>query len=224
MEIKTPKFKKGDRVKFKVDNQELEFVIKNINCNGHFFFYSSSYGYEYREDYLELVQEEEPRKIIGYKLPYDMYFGQWKKGDTVVINETHEGYYKEKSVCIIPKEIAETWEPVYEEVKVEKPKTIFERVTCYEDALKELNYPTYTYGSSFDRLKIICKALNQGWIADWKRTDEKKWYVFHDGKTLNYDVTSQYTLMPKSLYVKSGELARHLRIIAEKELIDFFES
>lgn len=55
----------------------------------------------------------ENRKIIGYISPMDLYDGVIKKGDVFVIFEGSPNKY----VCnhkFLPKEIVETWEPVYE--------------------------------------------------------------------------------------------------------------
>lgn len=68
------------------------------------------------------VTTEDSKKIIGYKCPMDLFEGKVKKGDsfTRFINSTSytpEGF---NGTYSIPKEIVETWEPVYEtkEVKV----------------------------------------------------------------------------------------------------------
>lgn len=58
-------------------------------------------------------------KIIGYKTPFDLYGGEIKK-ETIYINAFNKNYYipsdrENDSDCItLPKEIVETWEPVYE--------------------------------------------------------------------------------------------------------------
>lgn len=67
------------------------------------------------------------KKIIGYLSPFDLFNGNIKKGDILVIysiNKTikNQGLYVKKdftsnSYNILPKEIVETWEPVYEEKK-----------------------------------------------------------------------------------------------------------
>ena len=225
-----PKFKIGDKVriitKYNMLNNYVSEVADIIPV------YDGSLAYilkgiiqpAFKDDTLELVKEE-TRKIIGYKVPFDMFNGDWKKDDVVI--GIGDLFYHISGIVFhtIPKEIAETWEPVYEEVKVETPKTIFERVNSFEDACREIGFLSYCSESLSPKIKleIVCKALNEGWIADWKPSDEKKWYVFYDGITLNYNVTTQYTIMPRSLYVKSGELARHLRKIAEKELLEYFE-
>lgn len=58
-------------------------------------------------------------KIIGYKVPQDLYGGNIKKGQTVKsINriDKWEVVETKNSGFLLPKEIVETWEPVYEEV------------------------------------------------------------------------------------------------------------
>ena len=95
--------------------------------------------YRYRNGYRYVVEMEnfketcvtkvklvDNRKIIGYKCPMDMAGGIWKEGTIFVGKGMHkniqnEDFYYEKlsenSVYPtgIPKEIVETWEPVYEQ-------------------------------------------------------------------------------------------------------------
>jgi hypothetical protein len=65
---------------------------------------------------IEIEQLE--KKIIGYLVPTNMYNGIWKKDDVVTLFTTANGtYYVDGKKYVIPKEIAETWTPVYEEDK-----------------------------------------------------------------------------------------------------------
>jgi len=73
------------------------------------------------KQFIEMTKE---REIIGYKAPYDLFGGSYKK-DTVYIRDTGDFHfmYKPKK-CVegskwsLPKEIVETWEPVYKEEEV----------------------------------------------------------------------------------------------------------
>jgi len=219
-----PKFKIGDKVRIK--NKTKIFTITEIPINpfsGEIRYFLNNSTNTLAELELEL---EEPRKIIGYKVPFDMYGEDWKKGDTVIINALNEGCYKEKSVYTIPKEIAETWELVYEEI--EQPKTIFERVNSFEDACKELGKVVCgtTVLSAYSRLKVICKALNEGWVADWDDHEQNKWRFVYNTTTKELFIEANISLleMPKSLYLKSEALTEHLIKIAEKELLEFFNN
>lgn len=58
------------------------------------------------------------RKIIGYKAPFDLY-GGIKKGNLFTKDHSIKWGYRHKNSYCIPDEIVETWEPVYEEEKLE---------------------------------------------------------------------------------------------------------
>jgi hypothetical protein len=65
---------------------------------------------------------------------------------------------------------------------------IMERIKTFEDALAESNDATKALYQSFDwsqltpdesayrKLKIIIKAINQGWEPNWNDSNQKKWY------------------------------------------------
>ena len=90
-----------------------------------------------KENYTEITFEQfqkyvlnkqdnnmENKEIIGYKAPYDLYNGNIKKGDLVTnlkdryVNNTRfkefeYGVINKTDFWLVPKEIVETWEPVY---------------------------------------------------------------------------------------------------------------
>lgn len=80
------------------------------------------------EEFIEIAQmntkntESTNKRIIGYKCPIDMFDGCIPK-NTLYVRKYSEvlenGYYSkdhlESNVYYLPKEIVETWEPVYEE-------------------------------------------------------------------------------------------------------------
>lgn len=77
------------------------------------------------EEFIEITQmntKNTDKKIIGYKCPTDMFNGGIPK-NTLYVRKYSEvlenGYYSkdhlESNVYYLPKEIVETWEPVYEE-------------------------------------------------------------------------------------------------------------
>ena len=160
-----PKFKIGDKVKLFF--REEEFTITSCIKAPVGFMYEFS-GDESSgcgpEAHLNLIQEE-PRKIIGYKVPFDVDAYGWKKGETVAKSNDARFYQAiGKKLGGVPYEFVKDWEPVYEGKKVEKPKTIFERVNSFEDACRELglNFEAIDdITNSVQKLKIICKALNE---------------------------------------------------------------
>lgn len=63
-----------------------------------------------------------------------------------------------------------------------KPKKITDRVKTFEDACERLGIKydemcgLTTDETAYRKLKIICRALNQGWTPDWSNANEYKWY------------------------------------------------
>jgi hypothetical protein len=62
-------------------------------------------------------------------------------------------------------------------------KKQFDEIKTYEDACEELGISTEQFFPADDpdeiaykKLKIIVKAINQGWIPDWDNTNQRKWY------------------------------------------------
>jgi len=223
-----PKFKIGDKVRFKTIAANINLITEIITTETDVFYSLDNFPGSWNADYFELIQEElEPRKIIGYKVPFDIYGGDWKKYD-IAVKLSPILYFISTKSFVMPKEVVETWEPVYEGIKVEKPKTIFERVNSFEDACRELglNFESIDdITNSVQKLKIICKALNEGWVADWDDHEQNKWRSMYNTTTKELFIESNISLleMPKSLYLKSEALAKHLSKIAVKELLQFFE-
>lgn len=67
---------------------------------------------------IESIPEvKETKEIIGYRVPYDLFNGKVKAGDMYVNYPHMVGTYKSShGGYIVPKEWAETWEPVYQEI------------------------------------------------------------------------------------------------------------
>lgn len=99
---------------------------------GTYFHFPNYYGncitsLKVERDYTEITFKQfkkhilkvQDKKIIGYKVPFDIFDGKVKKGSlykycNMIYYETknnYDGKYK------LPKEIVETWEAVYEEEK-----------------------------------------------------------------------------------------------------------
>lgn len=64
-------------------------------------------------------------KIIGYKAPFDILAWSINKGDIYKKSDNSEFTYDFNGSCYLPKEIVETWEPVYEETQEDLFKELF---------------------------------------------------------------------------------------------------
>lgn len=65
---------------------------------------------------------KDSRKIIGYKVPFDMVIWELEKGEVIRVSDKDiklniYPIYTQSHAYLAPSEIVETWEPVYEEVK-----------------------------------------------------------------------------------------------------------
>lgn len=104
---------------------------------------------------------------------------------------------------------------------------VTERIKTYEDACRELDIPLipeHCKGMTEDEaayysLKVIAKALNEGWEPDWTNKDERKYYPwFHVEDTnpagLSYSaavhsVASTSTAIGSRLCFKTKALAEY---------------
>lgn len=62
-------------------------------------------------------------------------------------------------------------------------KRKFTEIKSFEDACEELGIPTEQFLGTdtadeiaYKKLKIIVKAINQGWTPDWDNTNQRKWW------------------------------------------------
>jgi hypothetical protein len=72
----------------------------------------------------------------------------------------------------------------------EKPKNIKEVIKTFEDVLKhfdideddfmELNEGLEADETAYRQIKLIVKALNEGWIPDWTNSSESKYFPWFD--------------------------------------------
>lgn len=70
----------------------------------------------------------------------------------------------------------------------DKPKNIMDRIKTYEDACNVLGLGCHKVWSDYDsvdeiaykKLKVIIKVLNEGWIPDWKNSNEYKYYPWFE--------------------------------------------
>ena len=91
--------------------------ISKEGCNG-FANIPTGYSEITFEQFKKYVLKEKTmeKKLIGYKVPYNLSSIGIKKGHLWSLEKSD----KDKSLWSIPFEIVETWEPVYEEEKKEK--------------------------------------------------------------------------------------------------------
>ena len=110
-----------------------------------------------------------------------------------------------------------------------REKSIMERITSYEAACKELGLDAKTPRSAFERICIMIKAINQGWVPDWKNHSQAKWYNWYEADrngvpsvcacAYGYSIWDS----PSALYIKNQELARHIQKIADKDYKEYLQ-
>lgn len=108
--------------------------------------------------------------------------------------------------------------------KVKKQSTkVTDRIKTFQDACEELGIDSNElhlhddYGvSAFIKLQIIVKALNEGWIPDWKNSSQYKYYPYFKtsesgaGFSLVYfDSWITGTFVGSRLCYKNSELAMY---------------
>ncbi len=112
-------------------------------------------------------------------------------------------------------------------------KNIKERVKSYEDACKVLGEaPITDFGDStpdeiaYKKLKTIIRALNEGWVADYRDSNQLKWipwfYVSRYGFVFDasvYDYSYPISGRSSRLCLKSDDLATY----AGKQFLNLWE-
>lgn len=116
-----------------------------------------------------------------------------------------------------------------------RPKSIMDSVNSFEDACKVLDIdkedvfnPKFDSPNdiAFKKLKVIIKALNQGWYPNWENENEYKYWVWWTMKggfsyyTVIYYAAS--TAVPSALCLKTRELTEHASKIAYKEYKEYY--
>lgn len=97
------------------------------------------------------MNTNEDKTLIGYKCPTDLFNGAIKKNTIYVVDSVSKYRPDHTSSFTIPKEIVETWEPVYKE----KPIVVAKKVVTFEKAGKFI--------------KIGCKQIT---LAELKHCEE----------------------------------------------------
>lgn len=127
--------------------------------------------------------------ILGYKCPTDLYGGEVKSGTLFTQKESGRkiAYYPENTGgdmrLIVPKEIAESWEPVYEDDFV-KGDYIYVKndggTYSTHDTLKN-KYPTYNYNKCPPKIvKFVefTKIDSQGRMVDVIIVEDLKGMIY----------------------------------------------
>ena len=79
--------------------------------------------------------------------------------------------------------------------KADMPKNIMELVKTFEDACEVLGIEvTFNENDTKDeiaykKLKIVFKALNEGWVLDWSNSNEVKYYPYFKMSPFGFDDT-----------------------------------
>lgn len=97
---------------------------------------------------------------------------------------------------------------------------ITDRVKTFEDACEVLGLDPYSQFTTYDsadeiaykKLKIIIRALNEGWTPDWNNSSQYKWYNWFYMDTFRFaDASDRYSYsdVGSRLCFKSRELAEY---------------
>jgi hypothetical protein len=84
-------------------------------------YFKTQYDYCEKISFSDFMEcNSHRRKIYGYKCPYDLFKGRVKKGSifSAYSNEKIVMYNKDYMTSGVATEIVQTWEPVYEEIKL----------------------------------------------------------------------------------------------------------
>ena len=114
------------------------------------------------------------------------------------------------------------------------PLDIRSKIKSFLDACSVLNInPNTVYSETdsisdkaFKRLKIMVKALNEGWYPNWEDENEYKWVNYFRMKGVflywmsNYNSTN--TNVPSALCLKNKELALYLIEIAIEDYKEYY--
>lgn len=115
-----------------------------------------------------------------------------------------------------------------------QPLDIRSKIKSFKDACEALGLnPKYVTSSDdtkdergYKRLKVIVKALNEGWYPNWENELEYKYYNYFKMKGgFSYWNTNNYgtiTLVPSALCLKSNDLALHCFEIAKEEYKEYY--
>lgn len=115
-----------------------------------------------------------------------------------------------------------------------RPLGIMDRVKSFKDACNVLGLKIDSVFSStdskddiaFKKLKVIIKALNEGWYPNWENEGEYKYFNYFKMKgVFSYWSTDNYctgTSVPSALCLKSKVLAEYAVEIALEEYKEYY--
>ncbi|MDI9605929.1 MAG: hypothetical protein QM305_11530 [Bacteroidota bacterium] len=104
---------------------------------------------------------------------------------------------------------------------------VTERIKTYEDACRELDIPLMPERckgmtedeAAYYSLKVIAKALNEGWEPDWTNQEQRKWYPWFEVTGTNsagfsysdtaYTVSTTLAIFGSHLCFKTEALAKY---------------
>ena len=115
-------------------------------------------------------------------------------------------------------------------------KKVTDRIKSFEDACKELGFSQKIFNESIEndspdeiaykKMKVITKALNEGWEPNWDDSDERKWrpWFFLNSPGFRFYVsyyagTDSDSAGGSRLCFKSGELCSY----AAKQFLDIYK-
>lgn len=115
-----------------------------------------------------------------------------------------------------------------------RPKDIRDKVKSFLDACSILSInPNTVYSETdsigdkaFKRLKIMVKALNEGWHPNWEDENEYKWMNYFRMKGgFSFWYAGRYitfTYVPSALCLKNKELTLHMIEIALEDYKEYY--
>ena len=115
-----------------------------------------------------------------------------------------------------------------------RPKDIRDKVKSFLDACSVLSInPNTVYSETdsiddkaFKRLKIMIKALNEGWYPNWDDENEYKYMNYFKMKGgfsfWDTDIYSTTTFVPSALSLKNKDLALHMIEIALEDYKEYY--
>ena len=116
------------------------------------------------------------------------------------------------------------------------PKDIKERITCFDDVLKENGIKKEDFEKqcqglfpdeiAYRKAKLVCLAYNEGWIPNWDNSSEYKYYPWFDMRSSasggfscdGYDDWATLSAVGSRLCFKSSDLAKTAGKLFEQEI------
>jgi hypothetical protein len=109
---------------------------------------------------------------------------------------------------------------------------ITDRVKTFEDACEVLGLYSDSVTqdddtideAAYKKLKVITKALNEGWTPDWSNENQYKWYLYFKMSGFGFSHTTDvlwhsHTAVGSRLCFKSSELAEY----AGKQFVSIYQ-